>query len=295
MGVSFQEMKHGDIYVGSKNPKLLLTAHVDEVGFVVQKLNADGTCEIKDIGWVYPWLLHGREIQVRTKTGEILYGVVLYDKAFDTEINSWKKLRADFGFNSPAELKKHGIEKGSLGTYKKNYWETEHRIFGTAIDNRLGVWTLLQLIAENKEALKKGVSFAFTSYEEMTNDGAKITIPFLKPEYLCVVDVMPHSLLDNPKKMIFDKHPYVLEKTLDYELPVEWKKLLKDIQYYPIKGKSKYLKNSEPKIFQRKGIHNSINFVFPVLNYHHGAYSCHKTAVEATKAALGKIIGKFAA
>jgi len=291
--ISFKTLKHGDIVVGNMKSKLLITAHVDEVGFQIDKIHDNGICSIKDIGWVYPWLFHGREVQIQTKNGKIIYGLVIYDKAFDIKIDSWKKIKVDFGFDSVQENKKNGIISGLFGTYKKSYWETENRVFASALDNRLSVAMLLDFIVKNPQCLDEGVAFAFTSDEEMENEGAKKTIPYVNPEYVCVVDIMPHSLLENAKKLDLKDGPYILDKTLDYQMPKSWKNILKDVHYQPLRGKSEYLKNSEPKIFQRKGYENSINFLTIMANYHHGVYSCHTEAIEKSYNALEEIVKKF--
>lgn len=290
--IAYSEMPHGDIYIGKKNPRLLFTAHVDEVGFKITKINQDGTCQFQDIGWVYPWLFPGQHVQIRTTSNGLVNGIVLYEKAFE-KVTRWSQLRIDVGVTSPDGLAKIGIEKGCLGSYKKEYWETEEKIFGTALDNRLGVWSLLYLLVKYKKKLPLDIGFAFTSYEEMTNDGAKITVPFLKPEYLCIVDIMPHSLMDNPKKIHAGTGPYILKKTPDYELPAGWQEIFAHLPHQHISGKSHYLKNSEAKIFQRLGIKNSMNFMYLVKNYHHGTYACEKQAISDTLASMESILQLF--
>lgn len=292
-GIKFEKLSHGDIYVGQKNPELLFTAHVDEVGFQIDGLNKDGTGNFKGIGWVYPWLFPGRDVQVQTEQGQIIYGVVIYDKSFDNNIKTWKKLKIDFGFNSKEDAEKVGVKKGIFGTYKKEYRETEDRIFATAIDNRLGVWKILNLLLTGKEDFVNRFGIAFTSDEEMENAGAKKTIPHINPEYLCIVDVMPHSLMDNPKKNKLSDGPYLLDKTLDYKMPDAWKKILKGVEYRSLSGKSKYLINSEPKMFQKKGFENSINFLTLVGNYHHGTYSVSKQAIDKSVKAMEYILDYF--
>ena len=289
--ILFTELDHGDIVVGKKCPKVLFSAHVDEIGFQITKVASNGRCRIKGIGWVYPWLFPGRDVQVMTADGNIHYGVVVYHDAFSKNINKWNQIDIDFGYDSIEELEAIGIRPGVFGTYKKMYWETPNRIFATSFDNRLSVWLLLNCISKYKKEIMNGmISFAFTSDEEVENIGAKKTIPWVNPEYVCVVDIMPHSLLETAVKLDISDGPYILNKTLDYTLPSGWKLILSDIPFVPINGKSEYLKDSEPKMFQKKGFIESINLMTIVENYHHGTYALHRSAIHKTEEALRKII-----
>lgn len=289
--IEYTELPHGDLVVGQRHPEILFSAHVDEVGFTISKIHESGRCNIKGVGWVYPWLFSGRDVQVTTDDGSIHYGIVVYDKAFNQKITKWNHIKIDFGFDSKQDLLSKGITEGIFGTYKKSYWETDNRVFATSFDNRLSVWMFLALILKYKKLIEHGIiAFAFTSDEEVENDGAKKTIPWVDPKAVCVVDIMPHSLLESAHTLDMSAGPYILNKTLDYSLPNGWKQRLSNIPFVAINGKSEYLKDSEPKMFQKKGYMESINLTTIVENYHHGTYAVRRDAITKTEYALNQII-----
>ena len=64
---------------GLKTPekKLMICAHMDEVGFIVTYIRSDGTLSFDCVGGIDPSVIIGRQVTVKSSiTGEKLYGVV---------------------------------------------------------------------------------------------------------------------------------------------------------------------------------------------------------------------------
>jgi len=55
---------------GSDGPRIMVSAHMDEVGFMVKSITADGYVKFLPIGGWWPQVLLGQRVQVRTRKGD---------------------------------------------------------------------------------------------------------------------------------------------------------------------------------------------------------------------------------
>jgi len=59
----------------NSNVKILLDAHIDEIGLVIGNIKTDGRCKLQNVGSIRPALYLGSQVQVVTKNG-IIDGVI---------------------------------------------------------------------------------------------------------------------------------------------------------------------------------------------------------------------------
>lgn len=277
--------KNQNVYWGPTEPRVLIVAHLDEVGFRVSGIKANGLISIEGIGWVKPILWAGQTVQVKSKKKRILTGLVAYKEALaPRKIKRWADVMVDLGFSDKLAAQRAGIGKGCYGTYEKRFIDTDDKIIASSLDNRLGVWLLLRLVKERKESLKKKrVGLLLSIDEEENNKTAKQDIKRMSPAYVIALDVLPHSL-----GIGFDKvgqAPWILYQSGDYKLDSQLKnKLIKAGQHGKLSSSHRYLLKSEPYKYEKmaQGSTKALNLLIPVINYHHNLYSVEKRAVQQT-------------
>jgi putative aminopeptidase FrvX len=168
--------------------KVLLAAHMDQIGFMIRGITDDGYLVISPMGGVNPITLRSRVVRIKGKNGYV-YGVIgekpphIEKKAEKKEI---KDLRVDIGVESRDEAEKL-VSIGDVGTFLPNYYEFNNRIVATALDDRSGIYTILRVM-ENVES-DSTLYFVATVQEEVGLRGAKVSGFRVEPDIGIAIDV----------------------------------------------------------------------------------------------------------
>ncbi len=168
--------------------KVMLAAHMDQIGFMVRGITEDGYLVISPMGGVNPITLRSRIVRIRGKEG-FVYGVIgekpphIEKKAEKKEI---KDLRVDIGVES-----REGAEKlvalGNVGSFVPNYREMGNRIVATALDDRAGIYTLLKSMEDIESDAT--IYFVATVQEEVGLRGARVSGFNVHPDMGIAIDV----------------------------------------------------------------------------------------------------------
>ncbi len=168
--------------------KVLLAAHMDQIGSMVRGITDDGYLVISPMGGVNPITLRSRVVRIKGKNGYV-YGVIgekpphIEKKAEKKEI---KDLRVDIGVENREDAEKI-VSIGDVGTFLPNYYEFNDRIVATALDDRSGIYTLLKVM-ENVES-DATLYFVATVQEEVGLRGAKVSGFRVEPDIGIAIDV----------------------------------------------------------------------------------------------------------
>ncbi len=168
--------------------KVLLAAHMDQIGFMVRGITEDGYLTISPMGGINPITIRSRLVRIRGKNGYI-YGVIgekpphIEKKAEKKEM---KDLRVDIGAENGEEARKL-VSIGDVGSFVPNYHEMGNRIVATALDDRAGVYTLLRVM-ENVES-DATLYFVASVQEEIGLRGAKVSGFRVEPDIGIAIDV----------------------------------------------------------------------------------------------------------
>jgi len=170
--------------------RVLLAGHADEIGLMVTAVGGDGTLMVTNIGGIYPTTYPGHKVRIHTKNG-VLYGAVANSR--DTAKNGDLRasdLRIDIGAKDKEDALNH-VELGDTVTFDTDVRELLNgRITGRALDDRVGVYIVMEALAE---ARKKGASVGCfsvaTTGEETTGNGAYFAASRVKPNIAVAVDV----------------------------------------------------------------------------------------------------------
>ena len=172
-------------------PKVMLAAHMDEVGLMVKGIGGRGRLLISTIGGVDPVMLLGERVHIETKKG-IIHGVITTRDVNDGEIVSripkTEELFVDTGL-SKKQLEAIGVEVGDFLALERDlYFLGSNKIIcGKAFDDRIGCYILIELAKRLKKA-KNEMFYVFTIQEEIGLVGAITSTYKVQPDWAIAVD-----------------------------------------------------------------------------------------------------------
>lgn len=166
-------------------PRLMLAAHMDEVGFMIMNVEKNGLLKFKPIGIGVQTLLAKRVIIGPDRVPGLI-GAKPIHLIQGEEGKKWpeiKNLFIDIGA-STKEAALKSVAVGDCGTFDTAFREEGDKIYGKAFDNRLGCHMLIELIRNHE---LPGY-YAFTVQEEMGLRGARIAGFRISPDVALAVD-----------------------------------------------------------------------------------------------------------
>jgi tetrahedral aminopeptidase len=170
---------------GAKRLRVMLDAHMDEVGFMLVAEDGEGLYRFKTIGGIDPRNLVGKQVVVGKENKPAVIGA---KPIHHTTPDERKKplpedaLRIDLGLESKVKV-------GERGTFAPNFQRVGPSLMSKSLDNRLGVATLIELLKVSYPNMD--LCAAFTVQEEIGLRGAKVAAQYFKPDLAIVVDATP--------------------------------------------------------------------------------------------------------
>lgn len=176
-----------------EGPKVMITAHADEIGLMVHYIDEKGFLYFKEIGGVDTALLMGRKVLVHGNDGSVI-GVIgkkpihLQDKKNPSlEINPedlWIDIAARDGNEARAK-----VSIGSIATILADVSYLSNTVVASkALDDRIGIFVLTE-IARQLNAIKADVYLVATVQEELGARGAQVAAETIKPSIGIAIDV----------------------------------------------------------------------------------------------------------
>ncbi|MDJ0627537.1 MAG: M42 family metallopeptidase [Rhodobacter sp.] len=178
-------------------PAVMLFTHMDQLGFVVRKIDADGLSRIERLGGVPERALASQAVTLATARGDIP-GIIANKSHHATSpdekytVLKTPDLYVDTGHRTKAEAEEAGIRIGTPVTYHAQVLDLAgDRIAGTAIDDRAGCAVLIE-IARALATRRRGppVHLVFSVQEEFNLRGAVVAAQALRPDIAIQLDLM---------------------------------------------------------------------------------------------------------
>lgn len=177
---------------GNKRPakKLLLAAHMDEVGFIVTSANPDGLLSFHTVGGIDPRVITGKRITIKTASGDIpgvigIPPVHMIKKSEEGNALKLDSLFLDIGVNDQNDAASR-VQPGDTAFFERDFLMLGgRRVSSPALDDRTGCAVLISLI---RSALLYDTYFAFTVQEEVGTRGAYAAAYQLEPDYVIIAD-----------------------------------------------------------------------------------------------------------
>ena len=168
--------------------RVMLTAHMDEVGLMVVGYHTDGSLKVESIGSIPARILPGLHVLVGKDQIPGVIGVKAIhraDRAASNKAPKIESLAVDIGA-AAADEAKNLAPLGTSITFATKFQELGESIYGKAFDDRAGCAILLSLL--------QGSSFAFDVYgvftvqEEIGLRGAAVAGYSVKPDIAIVLE-----------------------------------------------------------------------------------------------------------
>ena len=172
---------------GRNIPKVMLAAHMDEVGFMLVNDEGDGLFSFQAVGGLDARQLAGKAVWVGKDQSPAVIGAKPIHLTTSSERQntiSIQSLRIDMG---PGGAKKAKV--GDQATFATKFTRVGPSLRGKALDDRLGVATLIELIKHAPSTID--LLAAFTVQEEVGLRGAQVAAHRLNPDMAIALDCTP--------------------------------------------------------------------------------------------------------
>lgn len=183
---------------GKKAPakKLMICAHMDEVGFIITYIRSDGTLSFGNVGGIDPSVVIGRQVKVGK---EHISGVVGSTAVHNLSREQREKapktdsLYIDIGAADRAEAEKY-VSLGDCAYFDSEFTELGgSRIKSKALDDRAGCAIMIELMHEE---LEYDTYFVFNVQEEIGLRGATASAYSVAPDYAIVLETTTAADID---------------------------------------------------------------------------------------------------
>ena len=176
------------VFKKGKNPsakKLMLDAHMDEVGLIISGVTADGFLKFKSVGGIETESLMFRQVKIGDRFGVISGKPVhLLSGEEKKTLPKEESLYIDIGVSS----KEEALEQVSLGdraTFVSDFLRMGDTISAKALDDRVGCAILISLLKEESDY---DFYASFSVQEEVGLRGAKTAAFTIDPEAAIVLE-----------------------------------------------------------------------------------------------------------
>ena len=179
--------------------KLLILAHMDEVGFIVRSISPSGLVYVECIGGVTDTAKDNQQVRVTTRNNVKYKGLL---NSVRDENHKVKELYVDFGFDCESEVRKSGISEGDMVCFdtKCKILEDQNKVMGKALDDRAGCYCVCELAKKLDGKCLNDVVIACTSSEEVGTRGGKTMTHLVNPDLVIAVDVASNPVSDRSFK-----------------------------------------------------------------------------------------------
>lgn len=164
--------------------KIMLAAHMDEIGIIVSYIDDKGFLRFSNIGGLPPLVILGQRVVFENGT----VGVIWYEENIDDMKNvKLDKMYIDISASSKQEAEKL-VGIGSMAVFAGDTILQNGRIISKALDDRIGCAILVQL-ALNAPNTDNEIYYVFTTQEEVGLRGARTAAFGIVPDIALAVDV----------------------------------------------------------------------------------------------------------
>lgn len=173
---------------GDSSKKVMLSAHMDEVGFIISEISEKGYLKFKTVGGIDTRTILAKRLKIgKNKVLGVIgmKAVHLQKKSEREETPELKDLYIDIGAKDKKSAEKI-VSLGDYATFETEFEELgEDTVKAKALDDRAGCAVLMEVI---KNPVKYDTYFCFTTQEEVGLRGARLAANRIKPNIALVVE-----------------------------------------------------------------------------------------------------------
>ncbi len=178
---------------GSANsPRVMIDAHLDEIGFMVKRIDENGFVKFFPLGWNFSQQLLDHRVIIHTRKGNVLGVINTGPDIQEDKIIPREEMWIDIGVASKAEAEALGIQPGDPVTHESKFAVMANRKFllGKAWDDRIGLAVIIGVMQNLAKEKHPNVVFATGAVqEENTLAGAQTVVAAVKPDIAITLDI----------------------------------------------------------------------------------------------------------
>ena len=179
-------------------PSVMLFTHMDQLGFVVRKIEDDGFIRVERLGGVPERALASQPVLLCVGEGRDRMGVIANKSHHATtpdekyKVVPYAELYIDAGFATAEEARQAGIEVGTPVVYKPAAEAMgDNRIAGTSVDDRAGCAVIVEMARLLRDkSPRPTVHLVFAGQEEFNLRGAVTAAQVLEPDIAIQIDLV---------------------------------------------------------------------------------------------------------
>ena len=168
----------------SNTKKIMIAAHMDEIGLIVSHIDDNGFVRFSPIGGVFRKYVLGGRVQFLNGT----QGVIGLDQLTNVaEVPALDKVYIDVGATSKKDCP---VKVGDVAAFDRPFTEIGSRLVAKSMDDRAGVLVAIEALRALKST-PNDVYFVFTTQEEVGVRGATTSAYGVDPDIGIAIDVTP--------------------------------------------------------------------------------------------------------
>lgn len=175
--------------------RIMLAAHMDQVGFLVSYIDSSGLLRLHPVGSFDPRTLASQPVWVVTEKGEKLRGTLhpngppvhTAPPESLSKAHSITDFHVDLGLEESQVTKK--VSKGDMVVFSGALEKVGDLLVGPALDDRIGCWAVLEAMSLLTDC-RDDIYAVFTTQEELGSRGAGAAAFGIEPDIGIACDVV---------------------------------------------------------------------------------------------------------
>lgn len=189
--------------------RVMIAAHMDEIGVMVTHITDDGFMRFTNIGGVFPHTVSGNRVQFADGT----IGVIYSDRNDDRKsVLPLEKHFIDVGATSKGDCP---VKVGDAAGFKREFVAQGKRLTAKSMDDRVGCYVAIEVL-KNLQDTPHDIFFVFSVQEEVGTRGAMAAANGILADIGIAIDVTLTGDLPESRRLAVDlgKGPAIKVKDL---------------------------------------------------------------------------------
>ena len=166
--------------------KIMLAAHIDEIGVMVTQVDENGFVRFTTLGGVRTFTCIGGRVRFLNGASGVI-SMELFDDMSDDmlKVPTFEQLYIDLGLSSNQDAP---VRIGDVAVFDRPFLDLGERLVAKSIDDRIGVAVLVETLRQIKDTPHQ-LFFVFSTQEEVGLRGATTAAFGISPDLGLAVDV----------------------------------------------------------------------------------------------------------
>ncbi len=167
---------------GSGGIKVMLSAHMDEIGVMVTQVDENGFARFTTLGGVRPYNCVSGRVRFLSGASGVIYMEPLEDMS---KVPTIEQLYIDLGYSDRQSV---SVKVGDVGVFERPFLDLGNRLAAKSMDDRIGAAVLIETLHQLKSTPHQ-LYFVFSTQEEVGLRGATTAAYGIDPDLGLSVDV----------------------------------------------------------------------------------------------------------